>query len=129
MSKNTNNAKNVETTPETPTNVPTTEQIAEARKLLSAAKSAGIIGRKRSGTRRIDCINDVLSALPVGGLSFDEIGEKANTEYVSVGGEDNVKQTLHYLSVVLPTVLAFAGVEQVGKDRLRPVPVPVAVAE
>jgi len=98
----------------------------------AAAKSKGAKGAKGKAapkaakvkatpkTKRIDCVCAMLKKLPVKGASIEQVAKLANSMYIKAGGDDNEKQTLHHLRVVLPTLKSF-GIVAVEKGKLFPV--------
>lgn len=69
--------------------------------------------------KRIDCITDVLKKLPKTGRTLNDIAKAANEDYIKAGGDDNVKQTLHHLQVILPAVVNL-GFATMNDDKLVP---------
>jgi len=57
--------------------------------------------------KRIDCVCAMLKKLPDKGASIEQVAKLANQMYVKGGGDDNVKQTIHHLRVVMPTLQNF----------------------
>lgn len=56
---------------------------------------------------RIDSLCNVLKNLPKKGTTAEDIAKTANEKYVSNGGDDNEKQSLHHLHVILPALINF----------------------
>lgn len=55
--------------------------------------------------KRVDTICDALNKLPKSGRTVQEIAEISDKDYVSGGGESNVKQTVHHINVLLPALV------------------------
>lgn len=84
-----------------------------------AKKAAGKPKSKSKTKKRIDSICDAIKKIPKSGKTLKQIAEQANQDYMKAGGDDNAKQTLYQLRVVLPTLINFEIVSQEG-DKLKP---------
>jgi hypothetical protein len=82
-------------------------KVGKAGKKDKPAKQQKASGEKTKtkSKKRIDCLTDALKKLPKAGHTLENIAKIANDEYVKSGGEDNLKQTLHHLQVVLPVAV------------------------
>lgn len=76
--------------------------------------------KAKKGKKRIDSICDQIRSLPRGGLTLGQVAEAANKDFMANGGEDNVKQTLHHLNVVLPVILHFKAATMSEDEKLMP---------
>lgn len=90
------------------------------KKPTDGKKPAKKSGESKKTKKRIDCICDVIKSLPKSGLTVDEASERANKDYIKAGGDDNLKQTVHHLRVILPAVLGLGCATMNDDGKLMP---------
>lgn len=73
----------------------------------TAKKSSSKKPSSKKGKKRLDCLCDALRKLPKSGKTLEDVAANANDDYIKAGGDDNAKQSLHHLMVILPALVAF----------------------
>lgn len=80
----------------------TTEKAVKAEKVTIARLSRGVF------------IYKALKEISPKGKTITELAEIANSAFVKAGGDDNAKQTLHHIKVLMPAAIAWGVVSVKG---------------
>lgn len=65
---------------------------------------------KKTSKTRVESFVDIINGLS-GPTTVEKLAEAINSDYVSVGGKDNIKQSLHLTKVMMPCAIAFGKVK------------------